>query len=320
MNRKRSGGLRPRWTRTSFASALLIATAAAFASPSFAAQTDATTSATFLKLPVGARNAALGATGAAEASVYSLYWNPAGLAAVEGAELAYSYSSWLANTSYQFLGYAQKTSVGTFGVSAQYLNVPGIQEYDNTGAPLSGQYRPFDGLVSAAYARQVGFVSVGVDVKAIYSKLQERTAQTVAADVGARVDSLFGRKLSAGLTLQNAGPGLKYDQDRAPLPLNVKGGLAYSPYAGLTLCLDLNKSRGADPWLGAGVEYLLVTSPGVFIGPRAGYETDRMDLGGFAGMTMGFGLVLHKLSFDYAFVPMGDFGDTHRLSLKVAFR
>ena len=34
-------------------------------------------------------------------------------------------------------------------------------------------------------------------------------------------------------------------------------------------------------------------------------------------MTMGVGLTVKRFTFDYAFVPMGDFGDTHRLSLKV---
>jgi hypothetical protein len=299
---------------------VIAATAFAFPHGACGAQTDATTSASFLKLPVGARNIAMGATGAAEASAYSLYWNPAGLASLEGRELAYSYSAWLADTSYQFLGYAQKTEAGTFGASIQYVAVPAIQKYDNTGAPLNDQYRPLDSLVSVSYARTIGAVSVGGTVKGIYSRIDDRSAQTEAADIGVRAGSLFGRKLSAGLVVQNIGPGLKYDHERAELPLNVKAGASYSPQGGLTLCLDGNKASGSDAWVGGGVEYMISVGPESWAGPRMGYESDRMDLGNLAGLTTGVGLVLKRFSFDYAFVPMGEFGDTHRLSLKVRFK
>ena len=300
------------------AEALVLLAAAALLSPGEAhgAQTDATTSAAFLKLPIGARNAAMGATGAAEASVYSTYWNPAGLASLEGKELAYSYASWLADTSYQFLGYAQKTEIGSFGVSFQYVSIPAIQKYDNTGAPLNAQYSPLDALATLSYAHKIDWLSVGGSLKGVYSKLDDQSAQTVAVDVGARAEY---EKLAGGLVVQNMGPGLKFIQDRAPLPLNVKAGASYKPVKGATLTLDINKARGSDPWIGAGAEYLLSAGSGAWVGPRIGYESDRSDLGSMAGLTFGAGLIVNKFSFDYAFVPVGEFGDTHRLSLKVRF-
>lgn len=320
MSPTESGGLTPQRAQAFAVATVIAATALVFPRGARGAQTDATTSASFLKLPIGARNAAMGATGAAEASVYSLYWNPAGLAPLEGSELAYSYTAWLADTSYQFLGYARKTEAGSFGVSAQYVSVPAIQKYDNTGAPLNDRYRPLDGLVSISYARKIADVAVGASVKGIYSKLDDRSARTAAADVGMRMDSLFGRRLSAGLTIQNVGPGLKYSQERAPLPTSVKAGAAYIPLSGVTLCLDLNKSRGTDAWIGAGAEYMITAGREVWAGPRVGYESDRMALGRFAGLTTGVGLILKRFSFDYAFAPMGDLGGTHRLSLKVRFQ
>jgi hypothetical protein len=296
--------------------ALIAALGLLYPASTRAAQTDAATSAAFLKLPVGARSAAMGATGAAETSVYATYWNPAGLASIEGKELAYSYSSWLADTSYQYLGYAQKTGVGSFAVSFEYVSIPAIQKYDNTGAPQNAQYSPLDALATLSYARKIDWLSVGANVKGVYSKLDDRSASTLAADLGLRVQR---EKLAAGLVLQNMGPGLKFDRDRAPLPLNVKAGASYAPVKGATLTFDLNKARGSDLWAGLGAEYLLAVGPQAAIGPRAGYETDRSDLGVMAGLTTGFGLNVGKFSFDYAFVPVGAFGDTHRLSLKARF-
>ena len=316
MDRQKACGLLPQRVLSRTA-ALIAALGLLYTAQARAAQTDATTSAAFLKLPVGARNAAMGATGAAETSVYSTFWNPAGLASLEGKELAYSYASWLADTSYQFLGYAQKTNIGSFGVSFEYVSVPAIQKYDNTGAPQNAQYSPLDTLATLSYARKIDWVSVGANLKGVYSQLDDRSASTLAADFGLRVQR---EKLAAGLVLQNMGPGLKYSQDRAPLPLNVKAGASFMPAKGAILPLDLSKARGSDPWIGLGAEYLLAAGSAAWIGPRIGYETDRGDLGFMAGLTTGFGLVVNQFSFDYAFVPVGEFGDTHRLSLKVKFQ
>lgn len=284
-----------------------------------AAPTDATTSASFLKLPVGARNSAMGATGAAEASAYSTYWNPAGLASVTGRELAYSYTSWLVDVSYQFLGYAQATRWGTFAVSAQYVSVPAIDKYDNTGTALGSQYRPLDSLVGLSYARQVAGLGVGASLKHVRSELDDRSAQSLAADVGVRSGPLLGRELFAGFALQNLGPGLKFDRERAPLPLNLKFGASYRAAPGLTLALDLNEPRGADATVNGGVEYRVAVGSGAAVVGRGGYETGRGGLGGMAGLTTGLGLDFSRFTFDYAFIPMGDFGDAHRLSLGARF-
>jgi hypothetical protein len=296
--------------------ALIAALGLIFPASALAGQTDATTSAAFLKLPIGSRNASMGATGAAEASIYSIYWNPAGLAEVENKELAYAYASWLAETSYHFLGYAQKTSLGSFGAAFQYVSIPAIQRYDNTGAPQNAQYSPLDSLASVSYARKIERVAVGATLKGVYSKLDDRSAQTFAADAGLR---WANEKLAGGLAIQNMGPGLKFAADRAPLPLNVKAGVSYRPAKGATLNFDVNKARGSDPWVGIGAEYMLAVGTGSEIGPRVGYESDRTALGAMAGLTTGFGLTVNKFSYDYAFVPAGEFGDTHRLSLKVRF-
>ena len=284
-----------------------------------AAPTDATTSASFLKLPVGARNGAMGATGAAEASAASLYWNPAGLAAVKGRQFAYSYTSWLVDVSYQSLGYAHGADWGTLGVLAQYVSVPAIDKFDNAGAAVGSQYRPLDALFGLAYAQNLPGFSLGAAVKHITSKLDDRSASTVAADVGARAGPLLGRDLYAGLAVSNIGAGLKFERERAPLPLNVKVGAAYRPSPALTLTLDANEPRATDATLNAGVEVRVFAASGTAVLPRAGYETGRAGLGGLAGLSTGLGFDFGRFTFDYAFIPMGDFGDSHRLSLAARF-
>src|SRR5215471_2504536 len=50
------------------------------------------------------------------------------------------------------------------------------------------------------------------------------------------------------------------------------------------------------------------------------YQTKKPDLGGLAGLTAGIGLRHNNMSLDYAFVPLGDLGQTHRISFNLRFR
>jgi hypothetical protein len=49
---------------------------------------------------------------------------------------------------------------------------------------------------------------------------------------------------------------------------------------------------------------------------RAGYRFgyDTASLGGTVGLSAGFGFKIWDVDMDYAFVPFGELGDTHRVS------
>jgi hypothetical protein len=44
------------------------------------------------------------------------------------------------------------------------------------------------------------------------------------------------------------------------------------------------------------------------------------DLGGLSNFSAGFGFRRNLFSLDYAFVPLGDLGTTHRVSLNFRFK
>ena len=53
---------------------------------------------------------------------------------------------------------------------------------------------------------------------------------------------------------------------------------------------------------------------------RGGYNTRTAgDVTGFTGFSFGVGLNYDKVGFDYALVPFGDLGLTHRMSLSLHF-
>ena len=57
----------------------------------------------------------------------------------------------------------------------------------------------------------------------------------------------------------------------------------------------------------------------IALNARAGYNS-RMDVSGnMKGVTAGAGLEYSDYMLDYAFVPFGNLGDTHRISLGLKF-
>src|ERR1035437_7225708 len=80
-----------------------------------------TTSANFLKIGVGARNVAMGETGATEKGVDSADWNPAGLAVIGSPVAGFTHSQQFDDITFEHLSFAYPCSFGTLGVSADYL-------------------------------------------------------------------------------------------------------------------------------------------------------------------------------------------------------
>jgi len=57
---------------------------------------------------------------------------------------------------------------------------------------------------------------------------------------------------------------------------------------------------------------------GAILALRAGYSWARAgEIGGLTGLSAGFGVDLKGLRMDYAWVPMGQLGTTHRATLAI---
>jgi hypothetical protein len=69
--------------------------------------------------------------------------------------------------------------------------------------------------------------------------------------------------------------------------------------------------------LDTGVEYWLANMMATRVGYQFGRGQDN--LGGMTGFAFGVGLKLRSIMMDYAFVPFGDLGDTHRITMGARF-
>lgn len=274
--------------------------------------------ASFLNIGVGAR--ALGMGGAYTAlgdDANALYWNPAGLSKLEKREFTASHAELFESTRLDFLAYAHPTAHGTFAAGLTYLSQGKIQGRDSLGRPTEG-YDASDAAVMGAYARKLELVEVGASVKYIRSHIGSTEAQGVAVDMGAK--RALGN-LVLGAALRNIGPGLKYDNERNDLPLRLAVGAAYKFTGGHAAAVEaVNGPRGAGTDVSLGGEFQALKS--LYL--RAGYTTQTAVTGGNGfdaarGLTFGLGLRNEKWSMDYAVLPTGELGRSHRFSLGARF-
>jgi len=283
----------------------------------------------FLRIGVGARGPGMGgAISPIVDDVSSIYYNPAGLSRMESREIQMSYNAYFKDTSSQFLGYAHPTEDhGTFGVGISMFGVRNIDKRSATAgdadAPDLGSFNTNDLAASLAWGNKLslgsGRLRYGAALKYISSDLGAAKAVTAATDFGAMYDFRENGGLTVSLAVLNLGGELKFQNIGDPLPLNVKPGVAYRMNfergGKLTAVLD------SDLLVHDGLAYIqpgFEWSPYPMFSLRTGYQFARA-AGAGSGFAAGAGFRLMNIGIDYAFVPFGDLGDTHRISLDYRF-
>lgn len=280
----------------------------------FASQASwAAETASFLNIGVGARGLGMGGAYTALADdANALYWNPAGLAKIEKREFTASHAEMFESTRLDFLAYAHPTTQGTFAAGLTYLSQGKIDGRDSLGRQTAG-YDASDAELSLGYARKLEIADLGAAFKYLRSHIGSTEAQGAAVDVGAK--RAFDR-VSVGAALRNLGPGLKFQDQRNDLPLRLALGAAYKFTGGHAAAAELvNGPRGAGTDASFGGEFQVVKN----LYMRGGYTTQTEIAGGTGfdvarGLTLGLGFRNEKWSLDYAVLPSGELGRSHRFS------
>ena len=278
-----------------------------------------TRGAQLLKIGVGAKAVGMGESYVAAADdVYATYWNPAGLSLIETSQLGFMHNEWFEDIRYEFLGYVQPIGgLGTLAGSISYVSIGELDRTDETGKEI-GQFRPYDLLLGLSFGRRLNdAISVGVNAKFLREKIDEETAQAFAVDFGG-LYHVPRSGLILGANVQHVGTKMKFVEESFSLPLNVKLGIAYRLIDGaLTVAADLNRPVDNDVNVGLGTEYKIMG----IVNLRAGYRytAGGNDLGTESGLRAGLGIEIRDYKFDYAFVPYGELGQAHRVSLLASF-
>lgn len=284
------------------------------------------TGAQFLKIGTGARPMGMGgAFGAIADDGYAAYWNPAGFAQLESSYLSTTYLDYFEDVDFGYLGYAMPYRTwGVIGLGISYLTLGDIEARTGDTEQPTGTFGADDICVTFSYARKEMFsaslpgLDLGANLKLIKQKIDDETAQTAAVDLGALYRTQI-EPLTIAVNIQNIGQGQKFIKERDPLPLNVKVGGAYR-FLDDTLITAVEIDQyiiDQKMYAGLGCEYWLMNLVALRTGYRHGYHTDS--LGSVVGLTGGLSLRAFNFQLDYAFVPFGELGDTHRFSLSAKF-
>lgn len=279
----------------------------------------------FLNLDVDARGMAMGGAYSAQTNdAYAMYWNPAGLALVPRASLGAMHTEYLADIRFQYLSYAQRVNENSVLAGAvRYLDGGAIDNTDLNGNRI-GTFRPRSYVYEMGWGQSIGDltdaerdITMGVSVRYLHTDLIAH-ASGWAGDIGMQAhytDTFMPFNLSA--VVQNLGRGQKFDAVRDTLPFRGKLGASIQPRPFLSLAVEGNFPVSAAPYLATGAELTIDTSHRAKAFLRAGFNTRTAFSGleGIRGVTAGFGVKVADFSVDYAFMPMGILGNTHRIGL-----
>ena len=274
---------------------------------------------TFLKIGVGAKAMGMGESQvAASDNLYASYWNPAGLARLQKPQLALMHNEWFADINHEFVGVALPLgSIGTVGASASYLSFGELQGRDRDGNETT-IFRPYDLAMIFSYARGFGnSFALGANAKFLREQIADETGTGVAFDFGA-LYTFPDMPLSLGVNAQHLGPRVTFIEEAFGLPVTIRFGAAYKLWnEALVLTSDVIHPTDNDIAIGVGAGYTI----GNILQLRTGYkhQLGGNDLGTISGLTSGFGLTLRQFQIDYALVPFGVLGLTHRFSLVANF-
>lgn len=274
---------------------LVMAASAVVAVPAAAQRPVAAEGALDLLLPTGARTVALGqAATATDGTTESVWWNPSGLARMQGTTAAIHHSQSIGGTADAVAVVAHSKLLGSFGVSASLRDFGSTNSADEGGAE-GGTILPRSLIYAATYAAALERLNVGLSYKLVQMRVDCTgpcsgetgiLAQTSAIDAGAQFSLDPALPLTVGASVRNVGLRVQVnDQPQADeLPSRLQAGLEWR----VTQLSDA--VEGAELRLSADmVSELRRMDPSPRVGAELGWQRKIHLRGGFASRAGGFG-------------------------------
>lgn len=291
------------------------------------AASGGTTAAEFLRIGAGRPLGMQDASGSVSGDATAVYWNPAGLAALDGRDAYFSHRSLPGTVRHDFLGFASPVFKGgrlpgVLGYSLQMLSQDSIEKLDNAGNS-AGSFSALSMAHTLAFAARRGETRAGVSVRWIQESIDNTRGSVLAGGFGLQRD--LGGAASAGFSVENLGPKLRLASESFPLPLAARLGGSYRLLGGdLLLAGDFVFSRGRDARFLSGLEYRISPPPGkaghgTGAALRFGYMTGKKAYDGAPGFAAGLGAEAGSFRGDLSYQPLGDSGSSLQLGLGCLF-
>ena len=293
-----------------------------------------TSGAQFLKLGAGGRAGGMAdAFSAIADDAYASYYNPAGLSQLKEPQIGGAHTAYFQGINYEVVDFAYPWGIEkdysrhALSLGVYQLSVSGIQRFTSDSTDNVGTFNASDAAYALTYGHAVTRrLSAGVTAKYISQTLDSYHSSAYTFDGGVlyHMNPDAARPVTFAAVVKNFNMGLSRTGYAAgnsdPLPMEVTFGAA-SPVVPKRINVDFEVSqyRDSNPFVSLGAEYMTQINEALGTALRLGYTSQRSDSAGLNGLSMGAGLSFKKASFDFAWVPFGNLGDTFRYSLLVKF-
>ena len=281
----------------------------------------------FLSFSPDARAASLGdAVTAKTGGASSLFYNPAGMARLEGMNLSAGQANWIAGITYNAVSVAYASDAGVFGISimnVDYGEIQGTIRSSNTAGYTDTEiFTPTASVIGLGYAiAPTDRFSVGGQVKFVNEKLgnayldaDENVSSIESLDMDATAFD-FGlmykmdwKNLMIAMSARNFSESLKYAEEAFELPLTFRMGVAGDLIENLSVSFVNERPRDYLSTTRVGIEYNLMN----MLALRAGYVTPTDE----AGMNLGVGFQVAGFSVDVAYTDFGVFDPVTRVGVQ----
>ncbi len=192
----------------------------------------------FLGLTNAARVAALGGelVSIADDDINLAFHNPALLSAGMHNHLNLNYVNYFAGVNFGYASYARRHErLGNLAAGIHYVNYGSFEQTDELGE-LQGNFRASEYALNVMWSRSVidSALTVGLNLKPIYSSLEQYSSLGLALDLGLcyRIDRSH---TTVAVVVKNMGAQLiTYSGTREKLPFEIQAGitqgLAHAPF------------------------------------------------------------------------------------------
>jgi hypothetical protein len=265
------------------------------------------TAAQFLTLPGDARGAALGGSySALVADVTSMFWNPGGLALIEGRQALFSYTGYVADTRHIWAGLATTLGAGDWAVGLSLTNFgfadQPVYTFDDQDGESGETYGVSETGVGLTASLQFSDrFSAGMTGRLVQQRLANTEASGFTVDFGTNYHTeVGGRPLRAAFAVLNFGPGLRAEGpelnvevdpedggmgvERQPArlrtntfepPTQFRVAVAYDVLAAatqrLTVLSEFSQPNDTDPGFGLASEFEIMPVAGLTAALRLSY-------------------------------------------------
>jgi len=283
-----------------------------------------TYAAQFLKIGVSARATGMGSAFTAVADdATASYWNPAGLAGIDGTVVTLNHTEWPADINVEYANYTfspgfiqGKVSLHARGLTMDPQVVRTVYRQQGTGEMFDAGDMSF----GASYARYfTDKFSAGATLSWMHMGLADRSVNSLVFDVGL-LYRIGIRGMKLGMVVQNIGAQVNFNDQASKLPTIFKVGLSVDAYRNgphaMLLTGEFSHPSDNAERQNVGLEYTFND----FVFLRTGYNIN-FDSDAFAA---GAGVALRtsqstSIDADYSFVDMGALGGVHRISLAFTY-